>query len=107
MITANNYATNSPFSLDKNKFSSVRRTGETGHTPVKAESPRVVSRSGVDYDNRSYFDDDLSDLGTAGRRRDVSGKIAEEGRGGGCGPAASRWGMRTNELTYRKVSGVA
>ncbi|KAF2659576.1 hypothetical protein K491DRAFT_651026 [Lophiostoma macrostomum CBS 122681] len=102
VTTGNNYTSNSPFSLDKNKFSSVRRTGETGHTPVKAESPRVVSRSGVDY-----FDDDMSDLGTAGRRRDVSGKIAEEGRGGGCGPAASRWGMRANELTYRKVSGVA
>jgi hypothetical protein len=92
-----------PFSLDKSKFASVRRTGEAGHTPVKAESPRVISRSGVDYDG-GYFDDD-SDLGTPGRTRDVSGKIAEEGRGGYT--PVGRWGLRTNELTHRKVSGVA
>lgn len=92
----------SPFSLDKKSFASVRRTGEAGHTPIKAQSPRVVSRTGVDYDGRYAFDDD-SDLGTPGRRREVSGKIAEEGRGGGFG---SSW-MKSNELTYRKVSGVA
>lgn len=101
---AKQYTTNSPvskirdapFSLDKKSFASVRKTGETGYMPVKAQSPRVVSRSGVDYG----FDD--SDLGTPGRRRDVSGKVAEEGRGG-----AERWGMKGHGLTYRNVSGVA
>lgn len=93
--------TNAPFSLDKKSFTSVRRTGETGYTPVQGQSPRVVSRTGVDYDGRYDFDD--SDLGTPGRRRDVSGKIAEEGRGG---RGIGNWGMRANELTYRKVSGV-
>ncbi|KAF2684027.1 hypothetical protein K458DRAFT_367429 [Lentithecium fluviatile CBS 122367] len=104
--SAKQYTTNSPsapkikdvpFSLDKKSFASVRKTGETGYMPVKAQSPRVVSRSGVDYG----FDD--SDLGTPGRRRDVSGKIAEEGRGGGVG----RWGLKDHGLTYRNVSGVA
>jgi hypothetical protein len=92
---------NSPFSLNKNAFASVRRTGDANHTPTKAQSPRVVSRTGVDYDGRYDFtDDDISDLGTH-RRRDVSGKIAEEGLGGRFG----NWGG--NELTYRKVSGMA
>lgn len=95
----------SPFTLDKKSFASVRRTGETGYMPVRGQSPRVISRTGVDYDGRYDFEED-SDLGTSGRRRDVSGKVAEEGRGG-CGNTAGRWGMRTNELTYRKVSGVA
>jgi hypothetical protein len=75
----------------------VRRTGETAFTPVKGQSPRVISRSGVDYMNPYEFDD--SDLGTPGRRRDVSGKIAEEGRGGA---GARGWGG----MTHRKVSGV-
>lgn len=43
---------------------------------------RVVSRSGVDVMDAS------SDLGMRGGRRDVSGKIAEEGRGG---IGAGRW----------------
>jgi hypothetical protein len=47
--------------------------------------------------NPYEFDD--SDLGTAGRRRDVSGKIAEEGRGGA---GASGW----KGMTYRKISGM-
>jgi hypothetical protein len=89
---------NSPFSLDKKSYTSVRRTGETAFIPVKGQSPRVVSRSGVDYMNPYEFDD--SDLGTAGRRRDVSGKIAEEGRGG---IGASGWGG----MTYRKISGIS
>lgn len=89
---------NSPFTLDKKSYTSVRRTGETGYTPVKGQSPRVVSRSGVDYVNPYEFDD--SDLGTPGRRRDVSGKIAEEGRGG---MGAKGWGG----MTYRKISGIA
>jgi hypothetical protein len=89
---------NSPFSLDKKSYTSVRRTGETAFTPVKGQSPRVVSRSGVDYMNPYEFDD--SDLGTAGRRRDVSGKITEEGRGG---MGTSGWGG----MTYRKISGIA
>jgi hypothetical protein len=99
------YATNSPISLDKKAFSSVRRTGEIGYMPVKGQSPRVLSRSGVDYDG-SYVYDDVSDLSTPGRRREVSGKVAEEGRGG-VGNAGGRWGARSNELTYRRVSGVA
>lgn len=112
--SARQYTTNSPaapkiqnvpFSLDKKSFASVRKTGETGYIPVKGHSPRVISRSGVDYEGGSYFDD--SDLGTPGRRRDVSGKIAEEGRGG-VADLASRWGgMKDHGLTYRKVSGVA
>jgi hypothetical protein len=87
----------SPFTLDKKSYTSVRRTGETGYQPVQNQSPRVVSRSGVDYMNPYEFDD--SDLGTAGRRRDVSGKIAEEGRGGA---GASGW----KGMTYRKMSGM-
>ncbi|KAF2639468.1 hypothetical protein P280DRAFT_37974 [Massarina eburnea CBS 473.64] len=67
---------NAPFSLDKKTYHSVRKTGtlDTGYTPVRAVSPRVVSRSGVDYEGAAYFDDD-ADLGTAPpvRRRDVSG----------------------------------
>jgi hypothetical protein len=94
----------SPFSLDKKSFASVRRTGEAGHTPIRAESPRVVSRTGVDYDGRYDFEED-SDLGTPGRRREVSGKVAEEGRGGGFGHANKSW-MKPNVMTYRKVSGV-
>ena len=99
-------ANTSPFTLDKKAFSSVRRTGETSYTPVKGQSPRVISRTGVDYDGRFDFDDDISDLGTSGRRRDVSGKIAEEGRGG-CGNAVGWGSMRATQLTFRKVSGVA
>lgn len=74
-----------------------------GYSPVQNQSPRVISRSGVDYDGRYDFEED-SDLGTPGRRRDVSGKIAEEGRGGGFG--GGRWG-KSNELTYRKISSAA
>ncbi|CBX99074.1 hypothetical protein LEMA_P083130.1 [Plenodomus lingam JN3] len=87
---------NSPFSLHKKSYTSVRRTGEAGYTAVQGQSPRVISRSGVDYMNPYEFDD--SDLGvqTQGRRRDVSGKIAEEGRGG-------QW----SGMVQRKASGVA
>jgi len=112
--SAKQYTTNSsnapkmetiPFSLDKKSFASVRKTGETGHTPVRGQSPRVISRSGVDY--VGAYDVDYSDLGTPGRRRDVSGKVAEEGRGG-VADLAARWGgMKDHGLTYRKVSGVA
>ena len=85
-----------PFTLHKKSYTSIKRTGETAYTPQKAQSPRVISRSGVDYVNPYEFDD--SDIGTMpaqgmfGRRRDVSGKVAEEGRGG---------------MTQRRVSGVA
>ncbi|OAL03132.1 hypothetical protein IQ06DRAFT_124592 [Phaeosphaeriaceae sp. SRC1lsM3a] len=88
----------SPFTLDKKSYSSVRRTGDTASTPVKHQSPRVISRSGVDYMNPYEFDD--SDLGTPGRRRDVSGKVAEEGRGG---MGTSGW----RGMTHRKISGIA
>lgn len=91
----NSFVQNAPFSLDKKSYTSVRKTGEFNHTPVKAVSPRVVSRSGIDYVNPYEFDD--SDLGTPGRRREVSGKVAEEGRGGA-------WG--DHGLTHRKASGV-
>ncbi|KAI8941538.1 hypothetical protein NX059_002754 [Plenodomus lindquistii] len=85
---------NSPFSLHKKSYTSVRRTGDAGYTAVQAQSPRVISRSGVDYMNPYEFDD--SDLGvTHGRRRDVSGKVAEEGRGG-------NW----SGMVQRKASGV-
>lgn len=91
-----------PVGLEKKSFNSVRRTGETGHLPVQAQSPRVVSRSGVDYIGRFDFDfDDDANAGTPGRRREVSGKVAEEGRGG-----PSYGGPRGGELTYRKVSEV-
>ncbi|KAF1976593.1 hypothetical protein BU23DRAFT_587952 [Bimuria novae-zelandiae CBS 107.79] len=93
-----------PFTLDKMSFASLKRTGEANYTPIKGESPRVVSRSGVDY--MSPYDDS-SDLGTPGRRRDVSGKVAEEGRGGVANLAARWGGMKDHGLTYRKVSGVA
>lgn len=91
----NNLAQSAPFSLDKKTYTSVRKTGEFNYTPVKAVSPRVVSRSGIDYVNPYEFDD--SDLATPGRKRDVSGKIAEEGRGGA-------W--NDHGLTHRKASGV-
>jgi hypothetical protein len=83
---------NSPFTLDKKSYTSVRRTGETAQQPVQGRSPRVVSRSGVDYMNPYEYEE--ADLGTSvmGRRRDASGKIAEEGRGG---------------MTFRRVSGMA
>jgi len=90
----------SPFTLNKKTYTSVRKTGDVGYSPVKGQSPRVVSRSGVDYMNPYEFDD--SDLGTPGRRRDVSGKIAEEGRGG---VGSSGWGG--GGITFRKVSGMA
>ncbi|CAI6330780.1 unnamed protein product [Periconia digitata] len=95
----------SPFSLDRKNFPKVKKAAASA-TPTKTQSPRVVSRSGVDYEGRLY-NDDASDLGTAGRRRDVSGKIAEEGRGGG--GLAERWAMGEvgQGLTYRKVSGMA
>ncbi|KAF2257841.1 hypothetical protein CC78DRAFT_171846 [Lojkania enalia] len=102
--TRKNFAANSPFSLDKKSFSSVRRTGETGYMPVKAQSPRVVSRTGIDYVGDYSFDNEFSDLGAPARRRDVSGKVAEEGRGG----SLAGWGgMGGSGLTFRKVSGVA
>lgn len=94
--TAGSIVANSPFTLNKKSYTSVRRTGEANFTAVQAESPRVVSRSGVDYMNPYEFDD--SDLGTPGRRREVSGKIAEEGRGGAWNGGG---GMRE-----RKVSGM-
>ncbi|KAF2747831.1 hypothetical protein M011DRAFT_499798 [Sporormia fimetaria CBS 119925] len=90
---------NPPFSLDKKTFTSVRRTGEAGHVPVKVQSPRVVSRTGVDYNGHYDFADEPS----AGRRREVSGKIAEEGRGG----VFDQGPLGTRALTHRKVSGVA
>jgi hypothetical protein len=70
-------------SLDKKSYTSVRRTGEAGYTAVKGVSPRVVSRSGVDYVNPYEFEDSDAEVPTKGmgRRRDVSGKVAEEGRG--------------------------
>jgi hypothetical protein len=75
-----------PFSLDKKSYTSVRRTGEAAYTPVKGVSPRVVSRSGVDYVNPYEFEDSEAEVPVKGkgmgRRRDVSGKVAEEGRGG-------------------------
>jgi hypothetical protein len=47
------------------------------------------------------------DLGSgSGRRRDVSGKVAEEGRGGVSGGRWKGHGMGGG-LSYRKVSGVA
>jgi len=90
---------NPPFSLHKKSYPSVRRTGEANMTAVQAESPRVVSRSGVDYMQPNAFDD--ADLGAPGRRRDVSGKLAEEGRGGQWNRGGGG-GMRE-----RKVSGMA
>jgi hypothetical protein len=96
----------SPSKLSPKKpFSSIRRTGETAYTPIERQSPRVVSRSGIDIDG-DYESDYAGDLGMGGgRRRDVSGKIAEEGRGG----TGGRWGAMgmSSGLTFRKVSGVA
>ncbi|KAL6708015.1 hypothetical protein ACN47E_003449 [Coniothyrium glycines] len=86
-------ALNSPFTLNKKSYTSIKRTGEANYTAVQGQSPRVISRSGIDYMNPYEFDD--SDLGSSGRRRDVSGKVAEEGRGGG-------W----SGMTQRKVSGM-
>ncbi|RAR14097.1 hypothetical protein DDE83_002515 [Stemphylium lycopersici] len=109
--TANAYATNNknpgnatqaPFTLHKKSYTSIKRTGEANYTPVKGQSPRVISRSGVDYMQPYEFDDNSADLGGmpmgGGRRRDVSGKIAEEGRGGGWGGSG---------MVQRKISGVA
>ncbi|OCK79037.1 hypothetical protein K432DRAFT_426824 [Lepidopterella palustris CBS 459.81] len=96
-------------SPSKPKFASIRRTGEAGYTAVKGQSPRVVSRSGVDVDVRDYSYEDLfaGDLGMGGgRQREVSGKVAEEGRGGVQGGRWKGLGMGGG-LSYRKVSGVA
>ena len=77
------------------------------YTPVRSESPRVVSRTGVDFEGLGaggYEFDEAFDLGArgGGGRRDVSGKVAEEGRGGV--GVMGRWGA--GGLVYRKVSGV-
>jgi hypothetical protein len=48
---------------------------QTGYMIAKGSPSRVVSRTGVDVAE--------GDLGLASRRREVSGKVAEEGRGGG------------------------
>ncbi|KAK7518126.1 uncharacterized protein IWZ02DRAFT_483130 [Phyllosticta citriasiana] len=64
----------------------------SGYARVEA-GPRVVSRSGVDLP----FADENGDLGL-GRNRHVSGKMAEEGRGG-----MGAW----EGLVQRKVSGLA
>ena len=93
--------TTPPFSLHKKSYTSIKRTGEANYTPVKRQSPRVISRSGVDYAApfNPYDDADAARMpGMMGRRRDVSGKIAEEGRGGA-------WGA--SGIVQRKVSGVA
>lgn len=91
-----------PVGLEPKSFNSVRRTGETAHIPVQSQSPRVVSRSGVDYIGRFDFDfDEDTSAGTPGRRREVSGKVAEEGRGG-----PGQWGTQSGGMTYRKVSEV-
>lgn len=69
----------------------------------------MVSRSGVDVDVRDYSYEDLfaGDLGMGGgRQREVSGKVAEEGRGGVQGGRWKGLGMGGG-LSYRKVSGVA
>lgn len=58
---------------------------------VERMAPRVVSRSGVDYTGAD------GDLGLGRTRRDVSGKVVEEGRGGY---------VRTG-LFMRKASGIA
>jgi hypothetical protein len=105
-------AKNSPVSLDKKTYTSIKRMGETSYTPVRSQSPRVVSRTGVDYmdNSNSVYDeyDEVSDLGSG--RRDVSGKIAEEGRGGVANLAGKWGGMRgtgNTGLSHRKVSGVS
>ncbi|KAK8187832.1 uncharacterized protein BKA78DRAFT_373183 [Phyllosticta capitalensis] len=75
-----------------------------GYARVEA-GPRVVSRSGVDLQLFSSYADENGDLGL-GRNRHVSGKMAEEGRGGGgAGYPASynAW----EGLVQRKVSGMA
>ncbi|KAF2205767.1 hypothetical protein GQ43DRAFT_385268 [Delitschia confertaspora ATCC 74209] len=90
-----------PAGLTQTSFASVRRTGEAGYTPIQGHSPRVVSRSGVDYiGDYSYEDDSYlrADASNQARGRNVSGAIAEEGRGG----------LKTmGGLTYRRVSGMA
>ncbi|KAF2089579.1 hypothetical protein K490DRAFT_55172 [Saccharata proteae CBS 121410] len=75
-----------------------QQPGRTGASPERKGyqrvegSPRVVSRTGVDVDGGD------GDLGLG--RREVSGKMAEEGRGGVKMP---KWAG----LVQRKVSGVA
>jgi hypothetical protein len=57
---------------------------QSGYTIAKSSPSRVVSRSGADVDVMDFGTG--GDLGLGGvrkNRRDVSGKIAEEGRGGG------------------------
>ncbi|KAF2136772.1 uncharacterized protein K452DRAFT_117980 [Aplosporella prunicola CBS 121167] len=71
-------------------------------------SPRVVSRTGVDYldsgDGGEQWDGGAHGHGHGeGRGRVVSGRAAEEGRAG-AGAGAASWGTG---LTQRKVSGMA
>ncbi|KAF2101541.1 hypothetical protein NA57DRAFT_72981 [Rhizodiscina lignyota] len=61
---------------------------------------RVISRSGVEYEGV----DVLGVGASGGRRRDVSGKIAEEGRGGGFGFGGG-WGMRGRKVSPAVVQG--
>lgn len=56
-------------------FEEVRHTG---YTVGKASPSRVISRSGADVDVQDFG----GDLSVRKGRRDVSGKVAEEGRGG-------------------------
>jgi hypothetical protein len=69
-----NYGYNSPTKLS---FDDGRRS------PTKDKKGRVVSRTGVDIaDAKAMYSSDTGAKGMRGRR-DVSGKIAEEGRSGG------------------------
>ncbi|KIW02263.1 uncharacterized protein PV09_06413 [Verruconis gallopava] len=57
---------------------------QTGYTVAKSSPSRVVSRSGVDVDVMEFAANGDLGLGSVGKtRREVSGKVAEEGRGGG------------------------
>jgi hypothetical protein len=57
---------------------------QMGYTFAKSSPSRVVSRSGADVDVLDFgASGDLGLGGVRKNRRDVSGKIAEEGRGGG------------------------
>lgn len=67
--------------------------GKSWQAPEKNTPTRVVSRTGADYEDISMG----VGIGGGNRRRDVSGKVAEEGRGGfgwGGFGGPSGWGLR-------------
>lgn len=96
-----------PFSnRSSERVDSIGRTTDRRDWAAGEGSPtRVVSRSGVDD---ALMDDVDYGHGHDSRRREVSGKVAEEGRGGPGGRGGGGYGgWFGGGLVQRKVSGIS